>query len=90
MLCTDEYEGTSDPVKPKMIHFLYVFFFFPQLCDENMRNLLFGDYMISDVDESEKLYAEVPSIERFGEVVEACLEEYNQTHKNRMNLVIFR
>uniref|UniRef100_A0A8C2FTF9 Dynein, axonemal, heavy chain 12 n=1 Tax=Cyprinus carpio TaxID=7962 RepID=A0A8C2FTF9_CYPCA len=23
-------------------------------------------------------------------VVEACLEEYNQTHKNRMNLVIFR
>ncbi|ROL53285.1 Dynein heavy chain 7, axonemal [Anabarilius grahami] len=60
------------------------------LCDENMRNLLFGDYMTPDVDESEKLYAEVPSIERFGEVVEACLEEYNQTHKNRMNLVIFR
>ncbi|KAG1961895.1 dynein heavy chain 12, axonemal [Pimephales promelas] len=60
------------------------------LCDENMRNMLFGDYMTPDVDESERLYAEVPSIERFGEVVEACLEEYNQTHKNRMNLVIFR
>ncbi|XP_067302544.1 dynein axonemal heavy chain 12 [Pseudorasbora parva] len=60
------------------------------LCDENMRNLLFGDYMTPDVDESERLYAEVPSIERFGGVVEACLEEYNQTHKNRMNLVIFR
>lgn len=61
-----------------------------QLCEENMRNLLFGDYMTPDIDESERLYAEVPSMERFGEVVEACLEEYNQTHKNCMNLVIFR
>uniref|UniRef100_A0A674AXZ6 Dynein axonemal heavy chain 12 n=1 Tax=Salmo trutta TaxID=8032 RepID=A0A674AXZ6_SALTR len=26
----------------------------------------------------------------FGQVVELCLDEYNQTHKNRMNLVIFR
>uniref|UniRef100_A0A9J7YDE2 Dynein axonemal heavy chain 12 n=1 Tax=Cyprinus carpio carpio TaxID=630221 RepID=A0A9J7YDE2_CYPCA len=60
------------------------------LCEENLRNLLFGDYMTPDVDESERLYAEVSSMERFGEVVEACLEEYNQTHKNRMNLVIFR
>ncbi|XP_043080221.1 dynein axonemal heavy chain 12 [Puntigrus tetrazona] len=60
------------------------------ICEENMRNLLFGDYMRPDVDESERLYAEVPSMERFSEVVEACLEEYNQTHKNRMNLVIFR
>ncbi|XP_051515044.1 dynein axonemal heavy chain 12-like [Myxocyprinus asiaticus] len=60
------------------------------VCEEDMRNLLFGDYMTPDVDESERLYAEVPSMERFGEVVEACLEEYNQTHKNRMNLVIFR
>ncbi|XP_016404673.1 dynein heavy chain 12, axonemal [Sinocyclocheilus rhinocerous] len=60
------------------------------ICEENMRNLLFGDYMTPDVDESERLYAEVPSMERFSEVVEACLEEYNQTHKNRMNLVIFR
>ncbi|XP_065142099.1 dynein axonemal heavy chain 12-like [Paramisgurnus dabryanus] len=60
------------------------------VCEENMRNLLFGDYMTPDVDESERLYAEVPSMERFSEVVEACLGEYNQTHKNRMNLVIFR
>ncbi|XP_052396332.1 dynein axonemal heavy chain 12 [Carassius gibelio] len=60
------------------------------LCEENLRNLLFGDYMTPDIDESERLYAEVSSMERFGEVVEACLEEYNQTHKNRMNLVIFR
>ena len=46
--------------------------------------------MNPDVEETERLYAEVPSMESFGEVVEHCLDEYNQTHKNRMNLVIFR
>ncbi|KAF4078180.1 hypothetical protein AMELA_G00196410 [Ameiurus melas] len=60
------------------------------LCEEDMRSLLFGDYMTPDVDPSERLYAEVPSMESFSQVVESCLAEYNQTHKNRMNLVIFR
>ncbi|XP_017568229.2 dynein heavy chain 12, axonemal isoform X1 [Pygocentrus nattereri] len=60
------------------------------LCEEDMRNLLFGDYMTPDVDTSERLYAEVPSMESFSQVVESYLTEYNQTHKNRMNLVIFR
>uniref|UniRef100_A0A8C5ATC2 Dynein, axonemal, heavy chain 12 n=1 Tax=Gadus morhua TaxID=8049 RepID=A0A8C5ATC2_GADMO len=61
-----------------------------QLVEEDMRSLLFGDYMNRDLEEDERLYAEVPSMESFGQVVELCLEEYNQTHKNRMNLVIFR
>ncbi|KAK3519072.1 hypothetical protein QTP70_016355, partial [Hemibagrus guttatus] len=60
------------------------------LCEEDMRSLLFGDYMTPDVDPSERLYAEVSSIESFSQVVESWLVEYNQTHKNRMNLVIFR
>ncbi|XP_028848515.1 dynein heavy chain 12, axonemal isoform X2 [Denticeps clupeoides] len=58
------------------------------LCEENLRNLLFGDYMNPALEE--RLYAEVPSMDSFSQVVELCLEEYNQTHKNRMNLVIFR
>lgn len=61
-----------------------------QLLEEDMRNLLFGDYMTPDLEDDERLYAEVPSIERFSQVVESCLDEYNQMHKNRMNLVIFR
>uniref|UniRef100_A0A3Q2NRV0 Dynein axonemal heavy chain 12 n=1 Tax=Fundulus heteroclitus TaxID=8078 RepID=A0A3Q2NRV0_FUNHE len=61
-----------------------------KLVEEDMRNLLFGDYMNPDLEDDERLYAEVPSIEAFAEVAEACLEEYNQMHKNRMNLVIFR
>lgn len=58
--------------------------------EEDLRSLLFGDYMNPEVEETERLYAEVPSMENFSEVVEQCLDEYNQTHKNRMNLVIFR
>lgn len=55
-----------------------------------MQNLLFGDYMNPELEDDECLYAEVPSVEKFAQVVELCLDEYNQTHKNRMNLVIFR
>ncbi|XP_037628190.1 dynein heavy chain 12, axonemal [Sebastes umbrosus] len=61
-----------------------------KLVEEDMRNLLFGDYMEPDLEDDERLYAEVPSMESFSQVVESCLEEYNQLHKNRMNLVIFR
>uniref|UniRef100_A0AAX7UY72 Dynein axonemal heavy chain 12 n=1 Tax=Astatotilapia calliptera TaxID=8154 RepID=A0AAX7UY72_ASTCA len=61
-----------------------------KLVEEDMRNLLFGDYMKPDLEDDERLYAEVPSVEKFAVVVKSCLEEYNQMHKNRMNLVIFR
>lgn len=61
-----------------------------QLVEEDLNSLLFGDYMAPDLEDDERLYAEVPSIESFSQVVESCLEEYNQMNKNHMNLVIFR
>ncbi|XP_069580748.1 dynein axonemal heavy chain 12 [Brachyistius frenatus] len=61
-----------------------------KLVEEDMQNLLFGDYMNVDLEDDERLYAEVPSMETFSEVVKSCLDEYNQMHKNQMNLVIFR
>ncbi|CAJ1084997.1 dynein heavy chain 12%2C axonemal [Xyrichtys novacula] len=61
-----------------------------KLVEEDMRNLLFGDYMTPDLEGDERLYAEVPSMDSFEIVVQSCLEEYNQMHKNHMNLVIFR
>uniref|UniRef100_A0A3P9PVX0 Dynein axonemal heavy chain 12 n=1 Tax=Poecilia reticulata TaxID=8081 RepID=A0A3P9PVX0_POERE len=61
-----------------------------KLVEEDMRNLLFGDYMYPELEDDERLYAEVPSTEEFAMVAEACLDEYNQMHKTRMNLVIFR
>ena len=51
---------------------------------------MFGDYMNPDLDPDEKVYEEVKSIEDFYAVAEQCMEEYNNTHKNRMDLVIFR
>ena len=35
-------------------------------------------------------FSQVKSLKKMYDVVEQCLEEYNNTHKNRMNLVIFR
>ena len=40
--------------------------------------------------QAEKLYEEVESLDDLTHVVEATLEEYNNMHKNQMNLVIFR
>uniref|UniRef100_A0A8C3L4R7 Dynein axonemal heavy chain 12 n=1 Tax=Chrysolophus pictus TaxID=9089 RepID=A0A8C3L4R7_CHRPC len=58
--------------------------------EENMRSLFFGDYVNPELEEDERLYVEIPSIQLFGDVVEQCLDEYNQVHKTRMNLVVFR
>jgi hypothetical protein len=51
---------------------------------------MFGDYMDTDALPEDRVYKEVRSLEEFYNVVGICLEEYNNTHKNAMNLVIFR
>lgn len=38
----------------------------------------------------EKLYEEIESLDELTGVVESALDEYNNTHKNQMKLVIFR
>ena len=37
-----------------------------------------------------RLYEEVVSLDELTGIVGTALDEYNNTHKNRMNLVIFR
>lgn len=51
---------------------------------------MFGDYMAPDAEADERFYQEITSLEAMNEVVAMCLDEYNNTHKTRMNLVIFR
>lgn len=58
--------------------------------EQDLCNLMFGDYMNPDLDVDERVYEEVTSVDRLYEVTEQCLLEYNNTHKTRMNLVIFR
>ncbi|XP_069874841.1 dynein axonemal heavy chain 12 isoform X3 [Dipodomys merriami] len=58
--------------------------------EEDLRNLMFGDYMNPDLEGDDRTYIEIPNIHHFSDVVDQCLDEYNQTHKTRMNLVVFR
>ncbi|XP_068166194.1 dynein axonemal heavy chain 12-like [Antennarius striatus] len=61
-----------------------------ELVEEDMKNLMFGDFMDPDAEDDDRLYAEVPSIIEFSNVAEGSLQEYNKMNKNTMNLVIFR
>ncbi|KAM9785999.1 dynein axonemal heavy chain 12-like [Neosynchiropus ocellatus] len=61
-----------------------------KLVEQDLLNLLFGDYMEPDLEDDARLYMEIPSMDSFAEIVEGCLEEFNQTQRNRMYLVIFR
>lgn len=51
---------------------------------------MFGDFMNPEAEPEERVYQEVKSLDEMYHVVTQCLEEYNNTHKTRMNLVIFR
>ncbi|XP_064605237.1 dynein axonemal heavy chain 3-like isoform X2 [Liolophura sinensis] len=57
------------------------------LKDDNIRNLMFGNYMKS-VDE-ERFYDEITDMNRLRTVVEGYLEEYNVMTKAPMDLVMF-
>ena len=46
--------------------------------------------MHPDLDPEERFYEEVKVIDSMYGIVEQCLDEYNNTHKNKMDLVIFR
>ncbi|KAH9490581.1 Dynein heavy chain 12, axonemal [Bulinus truncatus] len=58
--------------------------------ESTLNNLMFGDYMEPDLPQELRVYREVSSIEDFNDVVTLCLDDYNQTNKTPMNLVIFR
>eukprot|EP00794_Sanderia_malayensis_P007414 gene7414-8234_t len=58
--------------------------------EDDMRSLMFGDYLNPEALGDDRHYREVASIDELYGIVEQCLEEYNQTHKSQMNLVIFR
>ncbi|KAK7101371.1 hypothetical protein V1264_019760 [Littorina saxatilis] len=58
--------------------------------EEDLRSLIFGDFMDPEAEPNERSYKEITSLTEMNDVVLLCLEDYNQTHKTRMQLVIFR
>ncbi|XP_018571400.1 dynein heavy chain 12, axonemal [Anoplophora glabripennis] len=58
------------------------------ISENSLKNLMFGTYFDQDSDE-DKRYDEVLNIQQFRELGENCLHEYNATHKNKMDIVLF-
>ncbi|KAI8825055.1 dynein heavy chain and region D6 of dynein motor-domain-containing protein [Fimicolochytrium jonesii] len=60
------------------------------LMEDDMRGLMFGDFLSKRVPNSDPDYAELTDFEKIRETVQAQLEEYNQIKKAKLNLVLFR
>ncbi|PVD24893.1 hypothetical protein C0Q70_15383 [Pomacea canaliculata] len=58
------------------------------IVDDDIRSLIFGDYLKKK--EDEKLYDEIQNLDELREVVEHYLAEYNMMSKAPMDLVMFR
>jgi len=61
-----------------------------KVSEEDLRSLLFGDFLRPDLDVEDRFYEEVKVIDTMYSIVEKAVEEYNSTHKTKMNLVVFR
>jgi dynein heavy chain len=61
-----------------------------RVTEEDLRSLLFGDFMHVDLSQDERYYEEIKFIETMYNVVELYLDDYNTNHKNKMDLVVFR
>lgn len=68
---------------------LYFFLTFKPVLHRDMKNLLFTTAM--DVDASEgKKYEEPPSLGKFEEMTQTIMDEYDSTHKSKLNIVLFK
>lgn len=67
---------------------LYLFYFQPILF-RDMQNLLFTNVMGSDIPEDKK-YEEPLSLLNFKEIAQIIMDEYDKTHKSKLNLVLFK
>ncbi|KAJ8944984.1 hypothetical protein NQ318_010186 [Aromia moschata] len=56
--------------------------------EDSLKKLMFGTYFDQDSDE-DKRYDQVMNVQSFRDMGQQCLEEYNSTHKNKMDIVLF-
>ncbi|XP_015126095.2 dynein heavy chain 12, axonemal [Diachasma alloeum] len=61
-----------------------------QINEVSLQNLIFGNFMDPDAIQEDKRYEEVASMEEFKMVATLSLEDYNTTHRNKMDIVLFR
>lgn len=53
-----------------------------------MKNLIFINAM--DISSEGKKYEEPSSLSNFEEMAQIVMDEYDQTHKSKLNIVLFR
>jgi dynein heavy chain len=51
---------------------------------------MFGNFMDMGATDEDKRYEEIQNVEAFVSIAEAAMEEYNATHKTKMDVVLFR
>jgi len=61
-----------------------------QVTEESLRFLMFGNFMDVGATDGNKRYEEIQNIEAFVSVAEAAMEEYNATHRTKLDVVLFR
>nr|XP_034175500.1 dynein heavy chain 12, axonemal isoform X3 [Osmia lignaria] len=61
-----------------------------QLTEESLRSLIFGNFMDVDTIPTDRRYEEVKSMDEYTEVAISYLEDYNLTHRRKIDIVLFR
>jgi dynein heavy chain len=61
-----------------------------KVTEESLKNLIFGNFMDQDAMPENRKYEEICSMEEYFKITSLCLEEYNSTHKNKVNIILFR
>jgi dynein heavy chain len=60
------------------------------VCDDDMRKLMFGDFLVPRNPSLESDYVEFASIKPVTDMCNFQINEYNQVRKSKLNLVLFR
>ncbi|XP_044001725.1 dynein axonemal heavy chain 12 [Aphidius gifuensis] len=61
-----------------------------QITQGSLKSLIFGNFMNPDAIQEDRLYEEISSIESFKDIAMQSLDDYNTTHRNKMDIVPFR
>ncbi|KAK4876149.1 hypothetical protein RN001_012571 [Aquatica leii] len=60
-----------------------------KVTEESLQKLMFGTYLDTEGTEDDLKYEEVTNLESFINVASTALDDYNATHKSKMDIVLF-
>ena len=62
----------------------------PEVKEQHLENLMFGDTVDLDLPMAEKCYDEIADFDSYSKLIDQQLTEYNQLMNEKMDIVIFR